>query len=286
VTRLVVAHGELVTRRRLLLRAIAWAGGGALWLLIFLAIPSLLLLAVSFATRGSYGQIVWTFTLRNFRKLAGFGTFGWSADILWTLARTAWLATVTTVACLALAYPIAFFVAARPRRSRAFWLVVLMIPFCTNLVVRTYGWQLLFALGPLNALYPGAVAVYVGMISANLSFAVLPIYTSVERLDWSLVEAARDLYGSRWTVFRHAILPQTRPGLAVAAIITFIPALGMFVVPDLLGGGRYLLLGNLIQQQFGPSRDFPFGAALSFALVIATLLVLRAFRRRAEEVGL
>jgi spermidine/putrescine transport system permease protein len=88
----------------------------------------------------------------------------------------------------------------------------------------------------------------------------------------------RDLYGSRWAVFRHGILPQTKPGLIVAAIITFIPALGMFVVPDLLGGGRYLLLGNVIQQQFGPSRDFPFGAALSFSLIVATLIAMRLYR--------
>ena len=111
------------------------------------------------------------------------GIFGWSADYLWTLWRTVWLALVTTAACLALAYPIALFVAARPRHWRAFWLIVLMIPFCTNLVVRTYGWQLLFSPHWARAIYPGPIAVYVGMISTNLSFAVLPIYTSVERID-------------------------------------------------------------------------------------------------------
>jgi spermidine/putrescine transport system permease protein len=265
-----------------MLRAAWWALPGLLWLILFLALPSLLLLALAFATRGSYGEILWEPTLRNFKRLAGFGVFGWSPDYLWILWRTVWLAAVTTAACIVLAYPIALFVASRSPRRRAFWLVVLMIPFCTNLVVRTYGWQLIFP----RAIYPGPIAVYIGMISTNLSFAVLPIYTSVERIDWSIVNAVRDLYGSRWTVFRHGILPQTWPGLAVAAIITFIPCLGMFVVPDLLGGGRYLLLGNLIQQQFGPSRDFPFGAALSFTLILATLLALRLYRRPAKEGGL
>jgi spermidine/putrescine transport system permease protein len=278
----VIAHGELVPRRRLMLRALSWAAPALLWLLVFLVIPSLLLLALAFATRGPYGEIIWEPTVVHFKKLAGFGSFGWSAAYLRILWRTVWLAGVTTAACIALAYPIALFVAARPPRRRAFWLVVLMIPFCTNLVIRTYGWQLIFP----RAIYPGPIAVYIGMISTNLSFAVLPIYTSVERIDWSIAEAARDLYGSRWTVFRHGILPQTWPGLTVAAIITFIPCLGMFVVSDLLGGGRYMLLGNLIQQQFGPSRNFPFGAALSFTLILATLLAMRLYRRPAEEAGL
>jgi len=262
--------------------ALGWIAPGILWLLLFLAIPSVLLLAVAFATRGSYGEILWTPTLQNIKKLAGFGTFGWSSVYLKILARTIWLALVTTIACIALAYPIALFVAARSPRWRVFYLVVLMIPFCINLVVRTYGWQLILP----RSIYPGPIAIYIGMISSNLSFAILPIYTSVERLDWSIPEAARDLYGSRWAVFRHGILPQTRGGLIVAAIITFIPALGMFVVSDLLGGGRYELLGNLIQRQFFTSRDFPFGAALSFTLILATLIALRLYRRHAEEAGL
>jgi spermidine/putrescine transport system permease protein len=261
-----------------LLSAFAWIAPGILWLLLFLGVPSLLLLALAFATRDPYGQILWQPTLANFKKLAGFGTFGWNANYLRILWHTLWIATVTTIACVALAYPIALFVAARARHWRAFWLAVLMIPFCTNLVVRAYGWQLILP----KSIYPGAIAVFIGMISTNLSFAVLPIYTNVERLDWSIPEAVRDLYGSRWAVFRHGILPQTKPGLIVAAIITFIPALGMFVVSDLLGGGRYDLLGNVIQRQFMSSRDFPFGAALSFSLILATLVALRSYRKADE----
>ncbi|HEX8524327.1 MAG TPA: ABC transporter permease [Tepidisphaeraceae bacterium] len=280
-----VSHGQLVTRRRLLWRGAATSSPGVLWLLVFLAIPCLLLLALAFASRGSYGQIIWSPTWRNFRKLAGYGVFGWSADYLWILARTVWLALLTTILCILLAYPIAFFVARRSPRWRNFWLVLLMIPFCTNLVIRTYGWQLVFSILSPN-LYPGAIAVIIGMVSSNLSFAVLPLYTSVERIDWSIVDAAEDLYASRWSVFRHGILPQTRPGLVVAVIVTFIPALGTFVVPDLLGGSKTMLIGNLIQQQFGASRDFPFGAALSFTLMLATLIALGIYQRRAGEAGL
>jgi spermidine/putrescine transport system permease protein len=117
------------------------------------------------------------------------------------------------------------------------------------------------------------------MVSSFLPFAALPLYTSVERLDWSLVEAARDLYASRWREFRHAILPQTLPGLTVAVILTFIPAMGMFVVPDLLGGARTMLVGNVIQQQFGASRDWPFGAMISLGLMALTLAGLFLLRR-------
>jgi spermidine/putrescine transport system permease protein len=117
------------------------------------------------------------------------------------------------------------------------------------------------------------------MVSTFLPFVALPIYTAVEKLDWSLVEAAEDLYASRLRVFRTAILPQTMPGLSVGVILTFVPAMGMFVVPDMLGGSRTMLIGNLIQQQFGTSRDWPFGAAISLVLMILTLSALMASRK-------
>src|SRR5439155_11629195 len=187
------------------------------------------------ATRGAYGEILfrdedghWMWTLANVRKLVGFGALGWSADYLWIFMQTVWLALVTTFVCVALAYPMAFFIAGRQRRWRTFWLVLIIIPFCTNLVIRTYGWELVFSIWPGQTWYPGPIAVLIGMVSSNLSFAILPLYTSVERLDWSIVEAAKDLYAPRWGVFRHGILPQTMPGLVVAIVITFVPCLGMF----------------------------------------------------------
>jgi len=169
-----------------------------------------------------------------------------------------------------------------------------VVPFWTNVVVRTYAWLLVLSPGlpparlaawlglipPGGALFPGPLATYLGLVSTFLPFMALPLYASVERLNWELLEAARDLYASRWAVFREAILPQTRPGLVVGIIVTFIPAMSMFVVTDLLGGAKYMLIGNLIQNQFGASRDWPFGAALCLALMALTLSGLMLYRRR------
>ncbi len=298
MTRLLIWYGELTTQRRLY-----WWGGTFLicalvWLTIFLVLPSLVLVAVAFAGRGPYGELIWTFSLDNFKRLAGFGILGWSADYLLILWRSIWVALVTTGLALLLAYPLAFFIAARPPRTRYLWLALIIIPFCTNLVIRTYAWMLILAqqmpparlaqaLGLIpsdTALYPSEFAVYLGMVSSFLPFTVLPLYTNVERLDWSIVEAAQDLYASKWRVFFHAILPQTFPGLATAIILTFIPAMGAFVVPDLLGGAKYMLVGNLIQQQFGASRDWPFGATVSFGLMILTLIGLFLLRRKNKGV--
>ena len=199
---------------------------------------------------------------------------------------------------MVLAYPMAVFIASRTPRSRYVWLTLVIIPLCTNLVIRTYAWMLLLGnhmpaarlaqwlglIAPHAGLYPGTLAVYIGMVTSSLPFAVLPIYASVERLDWTIVEAVRDLYGGRRTVFIHGILPQTLPGLLAGIILTFIPAMGAFVVPDLLGGARSWLVGNLVQQQFGPSRDWPFGSAVSLALMILTLAGLFLLGRWGKEV--
>ncbi len=264
---------------------------------MLLTIPALALIAVSFATRGSYGEIQWIFTWENYERLMGYGLFGWSPDYLWILLRSLVVAAVTTTACIALAFPLAFFIARQPKKKRYLWLILVIIPFWTNLVIRTYAWQLVLSpdlpiaqfAARLNIipqgspLYPSSFAVYMGMISAFLPFVVLPLYSSVEKLDWTLVEAAYDLYSSKKRIFLQAILPQTLPGLSVGAILTFVPAMGMFLVPDLLGGAKYMLVGNLIQQQFGKSRDWPFGAAVSLALMALTLIGLFVFRRKGED---
>jgi spermidine/putrescine transport system permease protein len=297
---LIVWYGELTTRRRLWVRGLVFLILGIAWLTVFLLLPSLVLMALGFAHRGAYGEVVWQFSLENYRRLGGFGLFDWSADYLLVLGRSVWVALVTTLAALLLAYPLAFFIASRPRRTRYLWLALVIIPFCTNLVIRTYAWMLLFSqqmplarlagqlgLIPANTgLYPSTAAVYVGMVSSFLPFAVLPLYTSVERMDWSIVEAAQDLYAGRLRVFFHAILPQTVPGLTVSIILTLIPAMGVFVVPDLLGGAKYMLVGNLIQQQFGSSRDWPFGAAVSLGLMVLTLIGLFVLQCRRREVEL
>lgn len=293
MSKLVLHHGELVSERRLWLRAWMLIAGALVWLLVFLLIPSLLLLALGFARRDPDGGIVWSFTIENYRRMLGFDGETWNADYLRILLRSLWVAAVTTGGSVLLAYPLAFFIASRPAKWRYPWLALVVVPLCTNLVIRTYAWMLLLGqempparlalwlgwIPPETALHPGSFAVYLGMIGAFLPFAALPVYASVERIDPSIVDAARDLYASGSRVFVHAILPQTLPGLWTGVILTFVPTLGVFIVPDLLGGSRHMLAGNLIQQQFGVSRDWPFGAAVSFGLMALTLVGLYVFRR-------
>ena len=293
-------RGEMTTRRALTGRGLSFLSGGMLWLLGFLILPSLIFIALSFAERGVYGEVIWTFSLENYQRLAGFSSFGWTPDYLLILGRSVIVAFVTTSVAILLSYPLTFFIASRPERSRFMWLVIIIIPFWTNIVIRTYAWFFLFSpefpfakiaafLGLIPdgaSLYPSAFAVYVGMISDYLPFLALPLYSSVERLDWSLVEAAQDLYASRIRVFMQAILPQTAPGLTVGIILTFVPTMATFVVPDLLGGAKYMLVGNLIQQQFGASRDWPFGAAISMALMLMTLFSMRIYRRKGSKVDI
>ncbi|MFO7738289.1 MAG: ABC transporter permease [Desulfatiglandaceae bacterium] len=296
--KLLVWYGELTTRKNLAKRGLLFLGAGMLWLMVFLVLPGLVLIVVSFATRGAYGELVWEFTLENYKRMAGFSLFGWTADYIMILWRSVWVAFVTTLISVVLSYPLSFFICARPERTRYFWLTLVIIPFWTNMVIRTYAWFLIlapelplakiaafFGLIPQSApLYPNAFAVYLGMVSMFLPFVTLPLYASVERLDWALVEAAQDLYASKVRVFTQAILPQTMPGLSVGIILTFVPAMGMFVVPDLLGGAKYMLVGNLIQQQFGASRDWPFGAAISMGLMVLTMISLQLYRRRSKEI--
>lgn len=261
---------------------------GLFWIVFFLALPCLVLVLVSFCRRGTYGGIEFAFTWENFSRLIGFGLFGWSSDYVMIMVRSLVTAGITTACCVVMSYPIAFFIASRPGRSKYMWLTLLIAPFWTNLVIRTYAWFMVLApemppaklaawlglIDPGMALYPSTFAVYLGMVSTFLPFVALPLYSSVEAMDWSLVQAAQDLYSKPFRVFMTAILPQTLPGLSIGIVLTFIPCMGMFVVPDMLGGAKYMLMGNLIQQQFFVGRDWPFGAAISFALMVLTLTTL------------
>jgi spermidine/putrescine transport system permease protein len=291
----VVLRGELASRGRLRGRALLFGGGALLWLTVFMLLPGFAIAALAFATRGPDGVVVWDFHAGNLWRLAGrTGDGTWHFDFLVIALRTLWLSVLSTVLALALAFPICFLIASQPPRRRLLLLALVTIPFCTNVVVRTIGWMQLFS----NRMWPAQAAQGLGLIEANLSLAgtlfavtvglvsnalpmaILPLFPSVERLDWSLAEAARDLYGGRWRVFRHAILPQLWPGLSAAFVLTFIPSLGTFVTSDLLGGGNYYLVGNYIDQQFYTARDWPFGALISLVLVLSSLIGLFALRHR------
>jgi spermidine/putrescine transport system permease protein len=269
----------------------------AAWESLFLLLPLLAIVVISFLTRGDYGGIQWPFTLDNYRQLAGHGLFGFEPVYPMILLRSVLLASATAVLCAAAALPLAFFIAALAGSSRVLALVLLTIPIWTNILVRTYAWQLLLGPGgwisllavklglilPGQALYPSAGAVLVGLACDFLPFAALPLYASVEKLDRALLEAARDLGASRWQVFRHAIYPQIKAGLAAGVILVFLPALAQFVVPDLLGGAKIVLLGNALQQQFGASRDWPLGAAIATVSLLFVLAGILIFRRLGKE---
>ena len=295
----VVRFGERLTQSGQFARAAMTSGPGILWVTVFLLAPLAAVAAMAFLTRGPSGEVGGPVTLQNFRRLAGFGLFGFEPLYPLVLLRSLLLATGTTAACVLAAFPLAFFIARLPRRFKTAALTLVIVPFWTNLLIRTYAWQILFAAeGPLargatalglarsgEALYPGTFAVSVGMLCAYLPFLVLPLYAAVEKADWSIAEAAMDLGADGPRVFRHAILPQVMPGLLAGVILVFVPATGQFVIPDLLGGAKTVLLGNAIQQQFGPSRDWPFGSALALVGMAVVLVGLGIYARAAGERG-
>ena len=269
------------------------------WLAVFFAVPLATIVAISFFSNGNYGELERPLTLESYKRFLGFGAFGWDGLYPAIIARSLWLAAITMVLCLALGLPLAFWISSRPARSKTFALTLVVIPLWTNLLIRTYAWQLLLArdglfsraagaLGFVNAgepMYPGTWAVLIGLVCDYLPFLVLPLYASVEKIDWALAEAARDLGASGWNVFRHALLPQILPGMAAGIILVFVPATGQFVIPDLLGGSKTVLLGNVIQQQFGASHNWPFGSALATIAMLIVLLALAVNARLAGRRG-
>lgn len=295
-----IHHGEPLTRRALALRAALANVPALLWLSLFFVVPLLLMAGVSLLTRGDYGTIERPWTFENYRRLAGFGLLGFDALYPAILARSVALGFATAALTLLGALPLAFFIARLPQRWKTPALTLVVIPFWTNLLIRTYAWQILLApeswlsraavaVGFIDAdtgIYPGTLAVYVGMVCDYLPFMALPLYASVEKLDWTLAEAAMDLGAHRWNVFRHAILPQIKPGLLAGFALVFLPATGQFVIPDLLGGAKTVLIGNVIQQQFGSAGDWPFGAAIAVVSLLLVMLGVWFVGRKGREVDL
>jgi spermidine/putrescine transport system permease protein len=296
-----IRFGEQLSPSGHTLRSAFTSGPAIAWVTVFLLLPLVGIAAMSVLTRGPYGELTLPLTLQSYGRLAGFGVLGFDPQYPFIILRSLVLAAGTTVAALVASFPLAFFIQGLSPRGKQLALTLVVIPFWTNLLIRTYAWQILLApdswaaraaaaLGvvPEGApLYPSAFAVYLGMLCAYLPFLALPLYTAVERIDWSIVEAAADLGADGPRVFWHAILPQVMPGMVAGMILVFIPATGQFVIPDLLGGAKTVLLGNAIQQQFGGSRDWPFGSAialLGMAVVLAGLwLQARVASAKGEE---
>lgn len=284
-------------------KALSWLLGGrkplashlllapaALWLLLFLVIPSLALVALSFAKNGTYGQIVWELGLHNYRR-------AFDAKYLPVLIRTLAFAGSATTLCLLLGYPLAYFLVFRAGRWKNALLIGLMVPFWSSTLVAFYSWMIvlgkegllnsaLLKLGflsqPLGLLYTPA-SVVLGLVYFYLPFMVLPLYGSLDKVPRSLVEAAYDLGAGRWTAFLKVTVPLSLPGIVTGCLLTFIPCMGDFITAELMGGPRYYLLGNLISNQFLMAQDWPFGAALTVILLCGLVAGLRVYQKWEAE---
>ncbi len=270
------------------LRALFLAPTAALMAITMLA-PLAIVCVYSFLSRGAYGGVERPFTLENYTRV-------WDplyGIILW---RSLWIAAVATALCLALGFPLALFIA-RSGTKKNLYLSLVILPFWTSFLIRTYAWMFLLrdtglintvlqALGlihqPLPMLYNDG-AVILGLVYGYLPFMVLPLYATLERMDASLIEAAADLGARPLDALFRVTLPLCAPGIRAGAILVFVPCLGTFLTSDLLGGSKTILIGNLVQNQFTTARDWPFGAALSLALMAAAMALLLAARRQGEE---
>jgi spermidine/putrescine transport system permease protein len=284
------------------------------WLIVFFTIPLLIVLAMSFGERGTYGGVEWNLNLENFARFLN------PEDPLYLriFGRTLYIAAITTVVSFLIGYPLAFWIASQSPKRRNTLILLLMVPFWTNFLVRTYAWILILRdQGLINTIWTGTLngwfigleaalpwlpmeglisltanplplfgtdfAIIIGLVYGWLPDMVLPCYAAVERLDHSLVEAAQDLYANRTKAFLRVIFPLTLPGVVAGSILVFIPSLGAYVTPDLLGGAKTIMIGNVIYSQFMSARDYPFGAAISIILMALMLAATLIYFRSTNE---
>ncbi len=286
-----------------------WAGmPGLAFLVIMVLGPMILILIYSFLSRAKFGVgVKWTFDtspyLDLFFRESLLGGRSFDPTYLEIILNSFWYSLITTIVCIVLSIPVAIWMATRPERIRTLLVFAVTIPFWTSLLIRTYAfiiilndngpingtlqWMHLIS-SPIGMLYT-PYATVIGLVYAFLPFMILPIYASAERFDFRLAEAAYDLGANRWTVMRRIVMPSIRPGLIAGTLLVFVPALGSFLAPELLGGGKTSMIANVIASQFGASRNWPLGAALSVLLLVITMLVLVGFaavaRRTAKQSG-
>jgi len=286
-----------------------WAGmPGLLFLVLMVLGPMIIIFIYSFLSRAKFGVgVKWVFSANPYldlffsESLRGGRTF--DATYLEIILNSFWYALFTTIACIVLSVPVAIWMATRPERIRTLLVFAVTIPFWTSLLIRTYAFIIILNdNGPINGTLQWAhvisspigmlytpFATVIGLVYAFLPFMILPIYAASERFDFRLAEAAYDLGANRWIVLWRIVLPSVRPGLIAGTLLVFIPALGSYLAPELLGGGKTSMIANVIAAQFGASRNWPFGAALSVLLLVITMLVLVAFavvaKRQAKRGG-
>jgi len=255
------------------------------WMALFFAAPLGIVCAYAFLTRGDYGGVEQPWTLENFTRLVDPLYLG----VLW---RSVWIAALATVLCALLGFPLALFIA-RAGRHRNLYLQLVLLPFWTSFLIRTYAWifilrdtglintallRLHIIAQPLQLLYNDG-AVLVGLVYSFLPFFVLPMYATLERMDGALLEAAADLGARPFATLTRVVIPVSMPGIVAGSVLVFIPCLGAYLTPDLLGGGKTVMLGNLVQNQFTTARDWPFGSAASLLLMSGSTLLLALLMR-------
>lgn len=276
-------------RQRTQIRVLIWPA--TLWLIVFFIVPLIVVLLYSFLTPSSIYQAVGPFTLDNYGRLT-------QDTYTSILGRSVLIAVVTTLICVVTGYPLAFFIATRPKRTRNLYLLLVVVPFWTNFLVRTYAIAFIITDNglintflvnylhiindPIRMMYT-PFAVFLGLVYGYLPFMVLPIYTSIEKFNFRLVEAAHDLGANDWHAFRRVMLPVTLPGVLAGCILVFIPALGAYVTPDLLGGAKALMVGNQIKDFVFSTTGKPFGSALSIAMMLIVVIALLVYYRFADR---
>ena len=275
--------------RRKTIPALAQAGPVSIWMILFVTLPMLFIIYISFMSRGVFGDVVYQFSLESYQTLL-------DATYFKVILKSLKAALLTTVLCLGLGYPFAYYIARKPPEVASRLIMLIMIPFWTNSLMRLNSWLLLFQTsGPVNNFlqWTGLVdrpitfiytdgLVVLGLITNMLPFAVLPLYSSIEKLQKSLLEASADLGATPSQTCFKVTLPLTFPGIFSAIILVFIPSLGIYTVSDILGGGKVLYIGNIIKNQFGSIRNWPLGAALSVLLLVITGLLIFIYTRFAK----
>src|SRR5215216_824156 len=292
-------------RRKRSLQLFSLISPGGLWILLFFNLPLLIVLFISFVERGRAGSIKLppVYTLENYRQLFNACSSQFSGPncdpflYISIFGHSARIALVVTFWCIALGYPLSYFISRQKQVWRDALMILVIIPFWTNFLVRTYALKEVlategllnsFLMGlhivnqPLNLLF-NEFAVIVGLIYGYLPFAILPMYASIEKFDHSLMEAAADLGASPRRAFLRVMLPMTLPGVIAALVLVFVPVVGAFITPDIMGGGKIEMIGTLINRQFGVSRNWPFGASMSLVLMLLVLIGVIAYFRSSSE---
>lgn len=257
-----------------------------IWMVSFFVVPLVLVVLVSFFTRGQYGDIKYKVTAQNYVRL-------FNPLYMKIFLDSLMISVVTTVLCLVLGYPFAYFIARSAKKYRPILLLMIILPFWTNSLVRTYAWKVILGTEgiintcllnmhiiekPLKLLYNNG-AVLIGMVYIMFPFMVLPLYSSIEKMDLSLLEAAADLGATRTESFIRVTLPLTKPGIISGCLLVFVPTLGYFFIPDIMGGSKIILISNLIKNQFLSSRNWPLGSAISVVLIIVMFLTIRLYTK-------